>query len=59
MISITSLPIIIKGILAREDAALAIQRGVSGIYVSNPGGRQVDSAPASVRKTNIFIFKIK
>ena len=45
--SITRLPIVVKGILAPEDARLAIEHGVSGIGVSNHGGRQLDSAVTS------------
>ena len=44
----TSLPILLKGILTAEDALLALERGVSGIIVSNHGGRQLDSAIASI-----------
>lgn len=35
-------PIILKGIATAEDAALACEHGVEGIYVSNHGGRQLD-----------------
>lgn len=45
---ITNLPIVLKGIQAPADAALAIQNGVDAIVVSNHGGRQVDGAIASV-----------
>uniref|UniRef100_A0A3P9Q4D7 (S)-2-hydroxy-acid oxidase n=1 Tax=Poecilia reticulata TaxID=8081 RepID=A0A3P9Q4D7_POERE len=45
--SITCLPIIIKGILTKEDAELAVEHGVQGIIVSNHGGRQLDGGPAS------------
>jgi lactate 2-monooxygenase len=38
----TRLPIVLKGILCREDARLALDSGVDGIWVSNHGGRQVD-----------------
>jgi isopentenyl diphosphate isomerase/L-lactate dehydrogenase-like FMN-dependent dehydrogenase len=38
----TKLPVILKGILAPEDAEIAVQRGASGIIVSNHGGRQLD-----------------
>ncbi|MFN7541811.1 MAG: alpha-hydroxy acid oxidase [Acidobacteriota bacterium] len=38
----SKLPVILKGILAPEDAALAVARGASGIVVSNHGGRQLD-----------------
>ncbi len=42
--TITSLPILVKGILTAEDAQIALDRGVSGIIVSNHGGRQLDTA---------------
>jgi isopentenyl diphosphate isomerase/L-lactate dehydrogenase-like FMN-dependent dehydrogenase len=40
--------LILKGIGAREDAALACQYGVDGIYVSNHGGRQLDHGLGSM-----------
>jgi isopentenyl diphosphate isomerase/L-lactate dehydrogenase-like FMN-dependent dehydrogenase len=46
--SITSLPIVLKGLLTGEDAYLAVERGVDAIVVSNHGGRQLDSVPASI-----------
>ncbi len=42
--SITSLPILVKGILTAEDTQLAVEHGVDGIVVSNHGGRQLDGA---------------
>jgi 4-hydroxymandelate oxidase len=41
--SITRLPIVVKGVLAPEDARLAVARGVSGIVVSNHGARVLDT----------------
>jgi len=35
-------PLTIKGIATAEDARIALDHGVSGIYVSNHGGRQLD-----------------
>jgi isopentenyl diphosphate isomerase/L-lactate dehydrogenase-like FMN-dependent dehydrogenase len=46
--TITALPILIKGVLTAEDAALCIQHGVAGIIVSNHGGRQLDGAIATM-----------
>ncbi|KAM9804964.1 2-Hydroxyacid oxidase 2 [Neosynchiropus ocellatus] len=46
--SITRLPIIIKGILTKEDAELAVEHGFQGIIVSNHGGRQLDGGPATI-----------
>jgi 4-hydroxymandelate oxidase len=42
------LPVLVKGILTPEDATLAVEHGVEGIVVSNHGGRQLDSSPASL-----------
>lgn len=44
----TKLPILLKGILRADDAALALDAGVDGLVVSNHGGRQVDGAVASL-----------
>lgn len=46
--SLTPLPLILKGILTAEDAALAVEHGVDGIIVSNHGGRQLDGVAASI-----------
>ena len=40
--------LLIKGIVTREDAELAVGRGVDGIFVSNHGGRGEDSGRASI-----------
>jgi 4-hydroxymandelate oxidase len=45
----TRLPLILKGIVAPEDGALAAERGVDGIVVSNHGGRQLDGAEGTLR----------
>jgi 4-hydroxymandelate oxidase len=44
----TSLPLVVKGVLAPEDAALALEHGVRAIVVSNHGGRQLDDSIASL-----------
>lgn len=46
--SLTQLPIILKGVLTREDAELALKHHVQGIIVSNHGGRQLDETLASI-----------
>lgn len=45
---LTSLPIVLKGINAPEDARRALEAGVDGLIVSNHGGRQVDGAIAAL-----------
>jgi 4-hydroxymandelate oxidase len=44
----SSLPLVLKGILTAEDAALAVEHGVDGIWVSNHGGRQLDRTFAAI-----------
>jgi isopentenyl diphosphate isomerase/L-lactate dehydrogenase-like FMN-dependent dehydrogenase len=46
--SASQLPVILKGILAPEDAALAVERGADAIVVSNHGARQLDSVVATI-----------
>lgn len=46
--TVTSLPIVVKGILNPADALLAMQHGAQGIIVSNHGGRVLDTLPASI-----------
>ena len=43
-----NVPVIVKGILAPEDAVIAIERGADAIVVSNHGGRQLDGAIATL-----------
>jgi glycolate oxidase len=37
------LPLLLKGIATAEDAELAVELGVDGVWVSNHGGRQLDA----------------
>jgi len=46
--TITSLPIWVKGVLRADDALRAVDAGVTGIIVSNHGGRQLDTAIATI-----------
>ena len=46
--SLTKLPVVLKGVLSPEDAALACQHGASGVIVSNHGGRNLDTVPATI-----------
>ncbi len=46
--SLTSLPLVLKGIFTAEDALLAVKHGMDGIIVSNHGGRQLDGVSASI-----------
>ncbi|CAG9827688.1 unnamed protein product [Diabrotica balteata] len=48
LITVTKLPIVIKGVLTAEDAIAAADAGASAILVSNHGGRQLDSTPSTI-----------
>ena len=39
--------LLVKGVLAGEDARMAREKGVDGVIVSNHGGRQLDGAMAT------------
>ena len=41
------MPLVVKGVLSAEDAALAVEHGAAGVVVSNHGGRQLDCSLAS------------
>ncbi len=42
------LPLVLKGILAADDARIAVDRGVDAVWVSNHGGRQLDRSPSAL-----------
>ncbi|MFQ5734208.1 MAG: alpha-hydroxy acid oxidase [Planctomycetaceae bacterium] len=46
--SITKLPLVIKGVLRKDDAKKAVSLGLDGIVVSNHGGRRLDGMPATI-----------
>jgi 4-hydroxymandelate oxidase len=46
--SITRLPVLVKGIVRADDAVRAVEHGASAIVVSNHGGRQLDTSPATI-----------
>jgi len=43
----SSLPLVLKGIVAPEDARLAVEHGADAVIVSNHGGRQLDRSLAT------------
>lgn len=44
----TPLPVLVKGIVRADDAVRALDHGAAGVIVSNHGGRQLDTAPATI-----------
>ena len=45
---IAGLPFILKGVATAEDAAIAVEHGVSAVYISNHGGRQLDHGRGTI-----------
>ncbi len=46
--ALTTLPVLVKGIMSPEDAAQAVAQGAAGVIVSNHGGRTLDTLPATI-----------
>ncbi|HUP23921.1 MAG TPA: alpha-hydroxy acid oxidase [Thermoanaerobaculia bacterium] len=46
--SSTRLPVLVKGVVRGDDALRAVDHGAAGVVVSNHGGRQLDTAPATL-----------
>ena len=46
--SLTTLPIVLKGICHPDDARRAVDEGIDGIYVSTHGGRQANGGLAAI-----------
>lgn len=44
----TTMKVLVKGIVTREDAELAMEHGVDGLFVSNHGGRAENSQRATI-----------
>lgn len=44
----TRMKVLVKGIVTEEDAALAVEHGVDGLFVSNHGGRAENSRRATI-----------
>ena len=44
----SKLPVVVKGILHARDAQLALDHGAAAIAVSNHGGRNLDTVPATI-----------
>lgn len=45
---ITRLPVLVKGVVRADDARRAADHGAAGVVVSNHGGRQLDTSPATI-----------
>ncbi len=44
----TDLPVVVKGVMTAEDTERAVKTGISGVIVSNHGGRQLDGVGGTI-----------
>jgi len=45
---VSKIPVVVKGVLTAEDTERAVKHGLSGVIVSNHGGRQLDQVGATI-----------
>ncbi|TMW62257.1 hypothetical protein Poli38472_009750 [Pythium oligandrum] len=57
--SITKLPVVVKGVLTAEDAAIAVEMGCEAILVSNHGARQLDGVSATIDALPEIVAAVK
>jgi 4-hydroxymandelate oxidase len=55
----TDLPILLKGVMHPEDARIAVSHGVDGLLLSNHGGRQLDTVPATIDLLPEFVAAVE
>jgi 4-hydroxymandelate oxidase len=48
MREVSKVPVVVKGVMTAEDTELAVKHGLSGVIVSNHGGRQLDQVGATI-----------
>lgn len=58
LLSLTRLPVLLKGIMNPDDAGRAVRIGAAGIIVSNHGGRCLDTLPASINALAPVVKKV-
>lgn len=59
LMNFSKLPVILKGIMTKEDAKIACDIGVAGIIVSNHGARQVDNEASSIEALSEIVAEVK
>jgi 4-hydroxymandelate oxidase len=55
----TSMRVMLKGIVTAEDAALALERGVDGLIVSNHGGRSEASGRSTIESLPEIVSAVR
>lgn len=57
--SISKLPVVLKGIVHPEDGRIAAESGPAAVIVSNHGGRQIDTSPATIEALPRVVDAVK
>lgn len=58
LLSFAKVPLLLKGVLNPDDADRAVKMGVAGIMVSNHGGRNLDTVPATIDALPLVAEKV-
>jgi 4-hydroxymandelate oxidase len=58
LLSCIKIPLVLKGVLNPDDAERAVASGVAGIIVSNHGGRNLDTLPATIDALPVVAEKV-
>ena len=56
--ALAKIPVVLKGILHPDDTDEAAKRGMDGVLVSNHGGRNLDTAPATISALPAIVDKV-
>jgi 4-hydroxymandelate oxidase len=59
LLSIATVPVLLKGVLNPEDALLAAEAGVAGVIVSNHGARNLDTGPSTAAALPRIVEKLR
>jgi 4-hydroxymandelate oxidase len=54
----STMPVFLKGVLHPDDAELGIRAGAAGIMVSNHGGRNLDTTPATIDALPMIVDRV-
>jgi 4-hydroxymandelate oxidase len=57
--SLISVPLLVKGVVHPDDAAMALDCGCDGLIVSNHGGRVLDSVPAAIDLLALIVDRVE
>jgi 4-hydroxymandelate oxidase len=58
LLSVAKIPLVLKGVMNPDDADRAAKSGVAGIIVSNHGGRNLDTLPATIEALPLVAEKV-